>query len=166
MHVPAPSGAHQRSERAGRNQSYTSLPFLAFHWRALAKTASSKTETDRGREREMLRGYALKGHSWLLARSGHDKKKLQRGVRAPCWSCWLVWLLWQSQQKWSLAQPLALGKPVWPVFLFQSTATLWPRCQDGLLRVCWWSGVRSPVGAHGLFFSFLFLLCALPGRQS
>ena len=104
----------------------------------------------------MLRGYALKGHSWLLARSGHDKKKLQRGVRAPCWSCWLVWLLWQSQQKWSLAQPLALGKPVWPVFLFQSTATLWPRCQDGLLRVCWWSGVRSPVGAHGLFFLFSF----------
>ena len=114
----------------------------------------------------MLRGYALKGHSWLLARSGHDKKKLQRGVRAPCWSCWLVWLLWQSQQIWSLAQSLALGKPVWPIFLFQSTATLWPRCQDGLLRVCWWSGVRSPVGAHGLFSLFFSSFVPYPGSRA
>ena len=65
----------------------------------------------------------------------------------------------------SLAQALALGKVVWPVFLGQSPATLWPRRYDGLLRLGRGSGVRAPAGAHGLFvlFSFFFLpACRLP----
>ena len=63
----------------------------------------------------------------------------------------------------SLAQPPALGKAVWPIFLLQSPATLWPRRQDGgLLRLP--AGVRDPVGAHGLFVSFLFF--SFPGLPS
>ena len=62
--------------------------------------------------------------------------------------------------RWSLAQALALGKAVWPVFLSQSPATLWPRRYDGLL----WSGVRAPVDAHGLFVLFSFSSSCLPNH--
>ena len=55
----------------------------------------------------------------------------------------------------SLAQALALGKVVWPVFLGQSPATLWPRRYDGLLRLGRGSG-SSPSGSPWTFCSLFF----------
>ena len=103
----------------------------------------------------------MKGHSWLLARSGHDKKKLQRGEGGG-----LAGALAGKAEMVSGTAPRSwqVSMACFPLQLTCHSVAAMPRRAAEAMLV-----VRGsiPSGSPWTFFVFFsFPPCALPGMQS